>query len=205
MKNSTRYKKTGFTLIELLVVIAIIAILVGILLPAVSRSRERGRQLQCISNVRQIATSIFALATDSKLRLPIVSGTPYNIKTNLVSYLVEDAVYACPSDRGDGSVDLCSDPDDGYGCSYKYMNSAAVGTTGIGDRSGKKITQITSSSKKVLVYEPPLEGGAGTINGAPEDEWHSSERASVMGFADGRAEFLFSEGYTTSTNSHDYY
>ncbi len=109
-------RKSGFTLIELLVVIAIIAILAAILFPVFASAKERGRQVKCLNNLKQLATAVLIYCDDNDGGMPMVKigGSRPPMQNWCGAYWVEnwcypkmgllwryvrsEKVYICPTD-----------------------------------------------------------------------------------------------------------
>ena len=89
--------RLGFTLIELLVVIAIIAILAGMLLPALARAKETGRRIACANNIRQVAFSLQMYADDHVGWYPERNTGP-RWSERLRPFYADVRVLRCPSD-----------------------------------------------------------------------------------------------------------
>ena len=109
-------KKNGFTLIELLVVIAIIAILAAMLLPALSKAREKARQAACMNNLKQLGIAFAMYISDYDEWYPRhnLGRCPSNYDifwmgcycdihkrhpNGLYAYIKNEKMWKCPSDK----------------------------------------------------------------------------------------------------------
>ncbi|QQE13064.1 prepilin-type N-terminal cleavage/methylation domain-containing protein [Planctomycetota bacterium] len=216
----SRYKPkpSAFTLIELLVVISIIALLIGILLPALGAARATARQITCGSNIRQIMTAMFVYGEENKGHLPSMNivGVGKNIDWSQFmidqNLLGDGAVFECPDDDVDRRDDLSDIPNRSFGVNsmkwnhawlsdqgYKspWPNYTSVGVT-YQDQGTAKFEDIPLHIFMIgEIYDRPGIPGSATKVGVAENESMDflpanvhPDRGGNYGFSDVHVEFL---------------
>lgn len=202
--------RNGFTLIELLVVIAIIAILAGLLLPALSRAKVRARTTQCASNLHQIGLSMKMYADDFNNLYPESGGTilwnqfdagHHSWMQQIIAYIQNTNALNCPAEQnypfayfnGVRAVFVIMNTDAPVDNEQILFTSAYVLS---GDNSGG--FQPNDSDKDD--YSQNCVGGA--TNGNPWCAWQIHNNGQNILFADNHAKWY--NGYNTNEMTFRY-
>ena len=175
---------SGFTLVEVLVVIGIIALLIGLLLPALSRARETSKSIACISNLRQMAIAAQAYAVEYHGYYPIayfyaVEGTqtvtycwdlttiaqpgqPTRVVPGLLWRTNDPTrIQQCPS--FDGSADWLNDPYTGYNYNTSYIGHGQYESI----PAPAKAASVRHASETAMFGDGQWAGGANKFMRAP--------------------------------------
>jgi len=168
--NSTAGECRAFTLIELLVVIAIIAMLVALLLPALKQAKEKGRQIVCVGNQKQLGVAMMMYAGDYNGSLPYacMAGAWYaqapTWQMLLCPYLgvglpttSQPRLFLCPSDKTEALDWVTTYIGEGYKCSYVsnsgVIDAADTDIDANNRMGGENLSRLPKPAQLILLAE----------------------------------------------------
>ena len=193
----------AFTRPDLVLAVGGVLILLALIIPSVSASRERARAAQCTENLNRISKALLHQAEESGGKLPVTKSNPapggwWTYKEGIQEQLTAGGsaskqVFACPSDRGYGLSEEGAPP---FWQSAKHNFTSYVfnGVTlpGIPNVSGRSLSSIRNPSRSLLVMEFTAHGPL---------SWHRSRTGSASApFYDGAESIVsFVDGHVAMT------